>query len=316
MALAAPLAGRADDNTENSTSGSATDDAAACEAAHANLPHGTLLDLLDPDAPADRRAAALATYQRLADLEHCPEFDYTLGLLYRHGPYLPGNLLPQDIEKARELIQPMALDGYVDAFADLAEMEMRHANARKAMKWTQLYLHFVQDVKADYIDDIDSRHFQRSAYNADLLARVEFVWRHLADPPLPRRLIDQDLDAWLAKHEDHVARRMRERMEGVYQRGPAQVAMRNRVIAPTEDCHLTDIHDIDSASASWIVEVLPSGETGRIVLENFVPNVEVARKLRTCLSRYRFAPSEGAEPITVRMPMVFGTPGDRQLRRD
>lgn len=290
-------------------------DTAVCESAYAELPPGTILDLLDPEAPADRRAAALAAYQRLATLEQCPEFGYTLGLLYRHGRYLPGNLLEQDVAKARELIRPMAEDGYLPAFADLAEMEMRHANGREAMKWTQVYLHFVQDVQADYIDDAEDAHFQQSAYNSHLLARTGFVWRELTSPRLPRELIDEDLDAYLAEHGGHVERRMRARMEGLHRRVSAQDGGPVRVISPAETCYLNAIEGIGSASASWIVEVMPSGETGRIVLENFVPNPEIAGEMRDCLSRYVFVPFEGTRPATVRISMVMGSTGGRELRR-
>lgn len=306
VVLATPFAGGAEDRR---------DDTAVCEAAYAELPPGTILDLLDPEAPADRRAGALAAYQRLATLEQCPEFGYTLGLLYRHGRYLPGNLLEQDVAKARELIRPMAEDGYLPAFADLAEMEMRHANGREAMKWTQVYLHFVQDVQADYIDDAEAAHYQQSAYNSHLLRRTGFVWRELTRPRLPRELIDEDLDAYLAEHGEHVERRMRERMEGPHQRVSAQDGGPVRVISPAETCYLNAIEGIGSASASWIVEVMPSGETGRIVLENFVPNPEIAREMRGCLSRYVFVPFEGTRPATVRISMVMGSTGGRSLRR-
>jgi hypothetical protein len=295
--------------------GEDTDAGAVCEAAYAELPHDTILDLLDPEAPADRRARALAAYERLATLGECPEFGYTLGQLYRHGPYLPGNLLPQDIPKARELIRPMAEDGYLPAFADLAEMEMRHANTREAMQWTQVYLHFVQDVQADYVDDADAAHYMRTAYNSHLLGRTDFLWRRLTRPPLPRALVADDLAAYLAEHGDHVTRRMRERHEGGHRRASAQDGGPTGVASAPDDCLLKPIRDVGSASAAWIVEVLPSGKTGRIVLENFVPNAEVTRELETCLSRYAFAPFEGTRPATVRVSMVMGSTEGRGLGR-
>lgn len=292
------------------------DDASPCEAASAALPHGTLLDLLDPDAPADRRAAALAAYERLATMTQCPEFGYTLGQLYRHGEYLPGNLVAQDIEKAHRLILPMAEDGYLSAFADLAEMDMRHVNVREAMKWTQVYLYFVKNVQADYIDDADDRWFEGTAYNAHLLARVDFLWRKMTRPPLPTRLVKEDLDAWLAQHSQAVTRRMRARMDASHGRVSAAEASPVRVAdAGSRDCYLTATEGISSGAATWIIEVLPSGETGRIVLENFVPNATTARKLGTCLSRYRFAPFAGTQSKTVRVPMVMGSPSGVRLRR-
>ncbi|MBB1061367.1 hypothetical protein [Marilutibacter spongiae] len=286
-----------------------------CEAAYASLPVGSVLDLLDPHAPGDRRAAALAAYERLAGIEACPEFAYTLGQLYRHGSYLPGNLVPQDIERARELILPMAEDGYLPAFADLAEMEMRHANARAAMQWTQVYLHFVQTVQADYVEDVDALRFQRSAYNRHLLARTDFLWRRLTRPVLSRKLIAADLSAYLAAHEAAIAPRMRMRQEGALRRASAQDGGPARVTHVPDDCYVNAIRGVGSASASWIVEVLPTGERGRMVLENFVPNPAAAARMEACLARYEFAPFVGTRPATVRISMLLGSPEGGSLQR-
>ncbi|MBB1087794.1 hypothetical protein H4F99_04745 [Lysobacter sp. SG-8] len=287
----------------------------ACDVAYASLPHDAILDLLDPAAPEERRSAALAAYEGLATRTDCPEFGYTLGQLYRHGPYLPGNPLPQDVEKARALILPMAEDGYLPAYADLAEMEMRHAHAREAMQWTQVYLHFVQDVQADYVDETESARFMRSAYNSHLLARSDLVARRLTRPPLSRRTIREDLDDYLATHGEAVAARMRDRFEGRRGRISAQDPVLTHVLPEAETCYQNVIEGVGSASASWIVEVLPSGETGRVVLENFVPNTETVDVLARCLARYRFSPFEGDRPTTVRVSITMGAVGNRTLQR-
>lgn len=305
-ALTVPFAGHASDEATTE---------AACEAAYAALPQGAILDLLDPDAPSDRRASALAAYERLALIRECPEFAYTLGQLYRHGPYLPGNLVAQDIAKARELILPMAEDGYLLAFADLAEMEMRHANAREAMKWTQVYLHFVDTVQADYVEDPGDLRYLRTAYNSHLLGRTDFLWRKLTRPRLPRELMKQDLAAYLAERGDHVTRRMRERHEGRHQRASAQNGGPTRVASAPGDCYVNSVDSIGSASAAWIIEVLPSGKTGRVVLENFVPNAEVTGNLYACVARYTFAPFEGTTPATMRVSMVMGSTAQRPVSR-
>lgn len=276
-----------------------------CEVAYAALPPGTILDLLDPAAPGERRQAALAAYQNLATLRDCPEFGYTLGQLYRHGEYLPGNLLAQDIEKARTLILPMAESGYLPAFADLAEMEMRHANAREAMKWTQVYLHFVDEVLAPDLDP-DDAHYQYSAYNGNLLNRVELIWRY-ARPFLPRKLVKEDLNAYLEAHGRDVGERMRERRHGLHLRTSAQDGGPVRITSRADTCYVNAIDRIGAASATWIVEVLPSGRPGRVMLENFVPKAEVADAMRACLDRYVFQPFEGQAPATIRIPMTMGS---------
>jgi TPR repeat protein len=286
---------------------------ATCEAAYAALPRGTILDLLDPAAPMPLRQAALDAYQRLAAMRECPEFGYTLGQLYRHGEYLPGNLLPQDLDKARALIRPMAESGYLPAYADLAEMEMRHAQARGAMQWTQLYLHYVEKVLLPVLDPREA-HFQHSAYNGNLLARTELVWRY-ARPALPRKLVREDFHAYLAQHGSHVEQRMRERQAGGLRRASAQDGGPIRITSKGGGCAVNAIDRIGAASAAWIVEVLPSGEVGRVVLENFVPKASVADTLAACLAHYRFAPFEGHAPATIRVSMVMGSPEGAAISR-
>ena len=281
---------------------------AACEAAYASLPPGAILDLLDPQAATGARAAALAGYQRLAaEMPHCPEFGYTLGQLYRHGEYLPGNLVAQDIAKARTLILPMAEAGYLPAYADLAEMEMRHAQAREAMKWTQVYLHFVDEVLLEGVRDGDALQYQRSAYNGNLLNRVELIWRYTRPTP-PRKAVKEDLQAYLAAHGEAVEARMRARDRGQGLRASAQGGGATHAIAPAHSCYVNAIDRIGAGAASWIVEVLPSGKPGRVVLENFVPNPDVAGAMRDCLDRYTFAPFAGDAPATIRVSMVMGSP--------
>lgn len=287
---------------------------ASCDAAYLALPHGTILDLLDPEAPADRRTQALSAYQRLASMKECPEFAYTLGQMYRHGPYLPGNPLPQDFDKARELILPMAEAGYLPAFADLAEMEMRQAHVREAMKWTQVYLYFVDAVLVKYSKDTDDRLFERSAYNAHLLSRVSFLWRHFP-PKLPDRVIKEDLNAYLSAHEASVTQRMREQFEGRHRGASTQNGGPGYTVSGSEYIKLPG--DLSAAAGSWIVEVQPSGQIGRVVLENLVPNIAVAEKIRQyMLRRYRFVPFDGAESRTTRVSIVVGSREGERIKRN
>lgn len=314
-----PLAGQAAEDPARAREAVAVADPVAavadaiCEREYQALPYGTILDLLDPEAPPERRASALEAYQRLAAMKECPEFAYTLGQLYRHGPDLPGNPLPQDVPRARELIRPMAEQaGYLNAFADLAEMEMRHANARETMMWTQVYLHLVQRVRMDDADP-DERHYQRSAYNGHLLARAELIWRW-ARPVLRRKMKEEDFNAYLAGHGD-IVERVRAYEQGYSHRRHSAQNPGVRVTNDPGTCYISDIDRLGSASAAWIVEVLPSGEKGRIVLENFVPNAKVTEELKACLLRLEFAPFGGTTPVTFRYAAVMGSGEGASMRR-
>src|SRR5690606_41004365 len=59
-------------------------------------------------------------------------------------------------------------------------------------------------------------------------------------------------------------------------------------------CYVME-RDYGAGSAAYIVEVLPSGQTGRIVLENFVPSPALAAVLKECLLRYEFAAFDGTQ---------------------
>ena len=96
-----------------------------------------IMDAYDPAAPLQRREAALAA---MRSSTQCAYHAFSLGQLYRHGPDLPGNLVARDLDRARSLILAYAESGYINAYADLAELELKAGNARDAMKWTQVYL--------------------------------------------------------------------------------------------------------------------------------------------------------------------------------
>ena len=249
-----------------------------------------------------------------ATKRECPEFGYTLGLLYRHGEYLPGNLLPQDLDKAQALILPMAESGYLPAYADMAEMEMRHAHVQEAMTWTQVYLHFVDKVSLEQVDNATDAFFLHSAYNGNLLARSELIW-HYSRTYLPRKLMREDLDGYLAVHGAQVEQRMRARRTGQDRRASAQDGGLTHVVSTGERCYVNTIDRIGAASAAWIVEVLPSGQTGRIMLENFVPKSTVADELATCLEDYRYAAFNGTTPATIRVSIVMGSTDGATISR-
>jgi TPR repeat protein len=282
---------------------------ADCREAFATLPSGAILDLLDPDAPEERRQHALTAYQQAAESAACPEFGYTLGLLYRFGPDMPGNLLPRDLPKARLLIRKMAEAGYLQAYADLAELEMVHGQYRESMKWTQVYLYFVKNIKMPRARTGNDVQFDRSAYNGHLLNRAEVVWRW-QKPAVPRRHVNQDLTSYLAEHETRVGALIAEGERGWADLGPTP-----RTIADPGKCYLKALDRVGAATASYVLEVQPSGQISRIITENFVPNTETADFLKTCVKRYQFAAFDGNAPRMTRISMTYGSSEGASIRR-
>ena len=277
--------------------------AAECNAAHGPGHATSILDLLDPDASADRRAAALEGYQRASALPHCTDYMYTLGQLYRHGPELPGNLLPKDTARARDLLLAGAEGGRLSSYADLAEMALREGDAREAMKWTQVYLYFVKTVTRSLMDN-ESVKFNSAGYNGNLLLRAERAWRK-ARPRLDRKLIDQDLSAYVAQSGREVAERIRS----------SQTETRRRTTASTPDelrvknvgtCEPPKIRGIDAAMVIYVVEVLPSGRIGRVLPETFSPDPVVVEMLAHCPRVYEYEPFDSERARTVRIPVVYG----------
>src|SRR5690606_14242056 len=116
----------------------------------------------------------------------------------------------------------------------------------------------------------DDAHFRRTAYNGHLLTRAETVWRW-QKPAVPRKRVPEDLNAWLSEHGASVRKRITERYQSSDRRASTQEGPLPRILARAEDCRLNLNPRIGAATGSWIVEVLPSGETGRVLLENFVP---------------------------------------------
>lgn len=290
------------------------DEAATCSDAYEAIPHGALLDLLDPDAPAGKRATAVREYQKLAEMRECPGFGYTLGQLYRHGPSLPGNPVDQDIPKARELIRAMAEAGYLPAYADLAEMEMLHGQYRESMKWTQVYLYLVRAIQQPLAEDGDEIQFNRSAYNGHLLTRAEVVWKW-TKPVLPRKLVRMDLAAYLDEHREAV-RLVREQQQGIRVASSGLGAGAPRLKKAPGDCYLLIEDRIGAATASYIVEVLPSGKVARTVLENFVPSAAAADRLkRECLSKYEYEPFDGEQSRATRVSLMYGSTEGASVRR-
>lgn len=75
--------------------------------------------------------------------------------------------------------------------------------------------------------------------------------------------------------------------------------------------HIKGACDVDlwrntSAYAMYLVQVRPDGQIARVILENFSPTAGVGERLKKCAYTYEFAPFSGQQPLTTRIPVVYG----------
>jgi|GEM_PF-1811931 len=269
-----------------------------CEMIGADITNSMKVDLIDPAAPQATRQKALDAYLALVDNVQCPEYGYSIGLLYRFGDELPGNLLPKDVQKARELLLRYAEDGNLVAYADLAEMALKDGNAREAMRWTQVYLYFVGTTDKQFKEG-DA--FHRSGYNGDLLKRANEAWVRQR-PSLSRDSIRADLTSYLQSHKEQTLRRSAD--QGEQKKRIPEDALLS--VKPGHGTCDVDLGRVGGAYVKYVIEVQPDGRPSRIVIQDFAPRIEAAKKLMQCLKAYEFESFPGTEARVGVMPVVYG----------
>lgn len=267
-----------------------------CEAAYQKV---DLLDVYDASVAPDRRKRALVAMGEAS--AHCAETAYSLGLLYRHGPDLPGNLVERDTGRARELILSYAEEGFLPAYADLAEMALREGQAREAMKWTQVYLYLLTRHSERF--DRNGGGFDRSGYNADLLRRADAAWNR-QKPAVNRRAISTDLTEYLASREASIAQKLTEHEADMRKLEAGKGDLRFKRIKG--ECSVDLGRSISGAYAMYLVEIQPDGHISRVALENFAPSPVAGERLKRCASMYEFEPFADTAPKVGRIPVVYG----------
>jgi hypothetical protein len=106
--------------------------------------------LLDPDAPIEKRREIAAEIEALTKDNESPGLLYLLGSLYHQDSDHSSSPLPQNLDRARELLSRAALHGRLPAMAKLSTIELQAGNRFEANVWAQLYYHYAKDqAKAD-----------------------------------------------------------------------------------------------------------------------------------------------------------------------
>jgi hypothetical protein len=244
-----------------------------------------VVDVLDPALDATHKSQPLQAMQALA-AAGCGDAAWVLGNLHRFGPELPGNPLPRDSVRARELLGQAGLAGVESAYRDQAELALVDGDARDAMLWTQVLL-WLRD------NDSGSRRKTAHGYDADLLRRATRTWRAAG---LANAQIQPLLDAYLDEHGDALQAANRR----IAERGSRRPRL---ALAKSPRVHPGDIGRL-SGYVMFRVEAKPSGEVTRVVVESYGPTADVVERLRPLVKDLRLAPFDAAEPMTGTLPIV------------
>jgi hypothetical protein len=286
--------------------------ASASEPAAADVCQFSTIDAFDPELVPDARRRAVEALTVAAAHPACDSGpDYQLGLLYRHGPDLPGNPLPRDAARARELIGRAAREGRIQGYAELAEMALADGDAPEAMRWTQGYLLEVR--RAGIAGDFDLQ-----GYNADLLRRAAGALKR-AGLPSGGKALTAALKAHLAREQS--AHEADQALGQTSQVGTAAGAASASLAEgsgdeidlrvkrrPTDDYDLRELL-LDGGRVDYLLEVQPDGRVSRIVVETFSPTWRHAQVLRQLVEAFEFHPHTAAEPQVVRIPVIYGYVG-------
>lgn len=265
--------------------------------------HVNVVDVFDPDFDLGAKRAMLQALEAGA-ARGCAYDAYVVGTMLRHGRALPGNPLEKDVARAAMLIEAYARGGRITAFADLAEMALSEGDARSAMQWTQVYLHFAMRYATSNVSDFDRR-----GYNADLLVRATQAWHRAR---LKRSAIEPLMNEYLSRHRADVLAGLEApsiasgsaRKQTDTEAPPLRIKTRREVV------QLDRALEIEPGYAVFLLEVQPSGRVSRIVPETFGPNVNTPAALRPMVADFEFEPFDGSEPYIARVPVVYGYAAD------
>lgn len=242
-----------------------------------------LQGLLDPETPQPARdglRTELMAAVRAGDVEAL----YVAGSLYRQGPSHPAQVLPLDLDKARELLLQASLKGSLPAMAKLAQVEFDAGRYAEAMDWAQVFSYYWRE-----FDDFDE---SRALHLKDLLKRIGDKLGVIDDEALRRRVIAV-LDRYGAKIETAIAER-RARQAQQTQHSPLRVVdTRGPASRPRRVRTMPD----ESGLAEFYLAIDAKGRVARFWLLDAVPDAAMADKLDDVFRTLRFNEIKSGESV-------------------
>jgi hypothetical protein len=261
--------------------------------------------LLDPKAAAPERLEELAALKANAGAGQLAAI-CTLGRLGLFGKDHAARLPEFDYGDVTALLNRCVLGGSLDAMLVMAEHEIRQARGLEAMIWAQAYFKLAELLEPQRLGEAAS-------YKAGILARIERMQygRHLDDEE-----VLEYVAGFLSSFGERIAAAHRAggnldwlplpTTEQPESRGTGRTLL-GRFARDTSDSR------DDLAFVTYIVEVEPSGKSGRRLVLEAYPDAAAARRLRAAAIAARYAPSDDGSPRWAYLPVSTDNP-DFDLR--
>jgi TonB family protein len=128
---------------------------------------------------------------------------YTLGSLYRLGSEHPAKLFTRDDNAAARNLSNAAINGVIQAMADMAELRLTQQNYMDAIVWALLYARYLP-IESQFLGKLDH---QANSYQVDLLARCR---THLSQASVDDTHVDEYVERFALQHDVRVKHGMRE----------------------------------------------------------------------------------------------------------
>jgi hypothetical protein len=239
------------------------------------------------------RAAALAEIEGLAAAGDKDAASW-LAALHRAGPARDRSPVPRDLDRAADLLRPLAEAGDLDAMARLAETTLEAGRREEALAWAVMHRHFLTTAAGEkanpYALDLVARAAagasealrERAAERANATMRTHGQAMAAAAAKLRPEVLEAEASATCNTAYVHTPRIL-----------PASVSTpAARELRPAQAWMLVEIDQSGAPTRTWIIDAVPSARTDGQRLVN------IARR-----TRFNAVDAPGLRYAT--MPIVF-----------
>ena len=196
------------------------------------------------------------------------------GSLYRWGPRHPAHVFPEDHDRARDLLNAAAGQGYRGAMLKLAELELADGHAHEALLWAQVEAVFFRRTEREHPGDDEIPSIRYASYFAMLIKRVND-----ANGPYDEATLSREIDARVAAIDRQVAAHTK----------PHAGALADGKLPTQQHVQHASAADRDQgAYAQFFVEVGPDGRATRNWLVDAYPDPGAGLRLGRMVPQVRW----------------------------